>query len=285
MSMFFVGTDVVSIKYALTGLPPMVFVPFRYMLAGLLLLAFLRLLGKNAGGLGGGNLLVLAGLGLVGFTINYVVYTVGLSLTTGSNTALIVATAPVWGLLLGVVLGLERGSWRGALGLGLAIAGVALVVSGGMGSEGASLGGDLLVCVSALSWGAYTVLSLPVLRRLDPREVAAWTMLLGGCAALPLAFTGFPGLSEPISSVEWGSVRVAAWTAVAYSTLLCSTFAVAAYQANVARIGANRVLAYLYLQTLVGLLASVLLLGEGLGAAKVTGAVIILLGVYLARRA
>ena len=151
LSMFFVGTDVVSIKYALTGLPPLVFVPIRYMLAGLLLLAFLRLLGKNAGGLGGGDLLALAGLGLVGFAVNYVVYTVGLSLTTGSNTALIVATAPVWGLLLGVVLGLERGSWKGALGIGLAIAGVALVVGGGMGSEGASLGGDLLVCVSALS--------------------------------------------------------------------------------------------------------------------------------------
>ena len=55
--------------------------------------------------------------------------------------------------------------------------------------------------MSALSWGAYTVLSLPVLRRLDPLVVGAWTMLLGGLAALPLAFTDFPGLSEPISSV------------------------------------------------------------------------------------
>jgi len=129
------------------------------------------------------------------------------------------------------------------------------------------------------------VLSLPVLRRLDPLVVGAWTMLLGGLAALPLAFTGFPGLSEPISSVEWGSVEKVAWAAAAYSTVLCSSFAIAAYQANVARRGANRVLVYLYLQTLVGLLASVVLLGEGLGAAKVAGAGIILLGVYLARRA
>ena len=67
--------------------------------------------------------------------------------------------------------------------------------------------------------------------------------------------------------------------------MLCSTFAIAAYQANIARMGANKVLVYLYLQTLVGLLASVVLLGEGLGAAKVAGAAIILLGVYLARRA
>jgi drug/metabolite transporter (DMT)-like permease len=286
LAVFFVGMDVVSVKYALEGLPPLVFMPGRYVLAGLLLLAFLRLLRRNAGGgLGRGDVLVLAGLGSVGITINYVGYTVGLSLTSGSNAALIIATAPVWGLLLGIVLGLERGSWAGALGLGLAIAGVALVVGGGLGSGEASLGGDLLVCVSAFSWGAYTVLSLPVLRRLDPLVVGAWTMLLGGLAALPLTFTGFPGLSEPISSVEWGSVGAAAWASAAFSTLLCSSFAIAAYQAAVARRGANRVLAYLYLQTLVGLLASVVLLGEGLGAAKVAGAAAILLGVYLARRA
>jgi len=110
-------------------------------------------------------------------------------------------------------------------------------------------------------------------------------MLLGGLAALPLAFTGFPGLSEPISSLGWSSVGAAAWASAAYSTVLCSSFAIAAYQANVARRGANKVLVYLYLQTLVGLLASVVLLGEGLGAAKVAGAAVILLGVYLARRA
>jgi drug/metabolite transporter (DMT)-like permease len=278
--------DVVSVKYALEGLPPLVFMPFRYVLAGLLLLAFLRLLGWNAGGgLGRGDLLALAGLGVVGIAINYVGYTVGLSLTSGSNAALIIATAPVWGLVLGIVLGLERGTWMGALGLGFAIAGVALVVGGSLESEEASVGGDLLVCVSALSWGAYTVLSLPVLRRVDPLAVGAWTMLLGGLAALPLAFTGFPGLSASISSVQWGSVGTPAWAAAAYSTVLCSSFAIAAYQANVARRGANKVLVDLYLQTLVGLLASVAVLGEGLRAAKVAGAAVILLGVYLARRA
>ena len=220
----------------------------------------------------------------MGVALNHVGYTVGLSLTSGSNASLVFATAPVWGLLLGVLLRLERGSWTGALGLALAIAGVAVVVGGGLGSPEASVGGDLLVCLSAFSWGAYTVLSLPVLRRLAPLVVAGWTMLLG-VAALPLAFTGFPGLSEPLSSVQWGSVGAASWTATAYSTVLCSSFAIAAWQVNVSRLGANRVLVYLYLVTLVGLMASVAVLGEGLGAGKVAGAAAILLGVYLARRA
>jgi drug/metabolite transporter (DMT)-like permease len=286
LAAFFVGTDFVSVKYALRGLPPLALVPLRYMVAGLLVLVLLRLIGNTGGiGLTLRDLPVMVGLGLVGVTLNQVGYTVGLSLTSGSNGALIFATAPVWGLLLGIVLRLERGSWRGAFGLGLAVGGVALVVGDGLGSPEASAGGDLLVCVSAFSWGAYTILSLPVLGRLDPLVVAGWTMLLGGVAALPLAFTGFPGLSEPVTSVDWPSVGMGSWVAAVYSTVLASGFAIAAWQANVSRLGANRVLVYMYLVTIFGLAFSILLLGEGLSTEKLAGAAVIVLGVYLARRA
>ena len=221
LAAFFVGTDFVSVKYALQGLPPLVLVPLRYVVAGLVILGLLHLFGNRDGiGLTPKDLAVMAGLGLVGVTLNQVGYTVGLSLTSGSHGALIFATAPVWGLVLGIVLGFERGSWRGAVGLGFAVAGVALVVGDGLGSPEASVGGDLLVCLSALSWGAYTILSLPVLARVDPLLIAGWTMLLGGLAALPLALTGFPGLSEPLSSVQWDAVSMESWSAVLYSTVL-----------------------------------------------------------------
>ena len=49
LAAFFIGTDVVSIKYALEGFPPLVLMPIRYTLAGLLLLASLRLLGRGIG--------------------------------------------------------------------------------------------------------------------------------------------------------------------------------------------------------------------------------------------
>ena len=280
----FVGLDFVSVKYALEGFPPLALVPVRYVLAGMMLLALLRFSGRKAG-IGWRDLPAMFGLGLVGVALNQVGYTAGLDLTSGSNGALIFATAPIWGLLLGVVLGLERASWRSVLGLGLAVAGVALVVGEGLGSPEASMAGDLLVCLSALSWGAYTVLSLPILRRRDPLLVAGWTMLLGGAAVVPLALSGLPGLSEPLGSVAWGAVGAASWAAVAYSTVFASGFAIAAWQANVSLMGANKVLVYMYVVTLVGLASSVVLLGEGLGPGKLAGAAVILLGVYLARRA
>ena len=150
LAAFFVGTDFVSVKYALQGLPPLVLVPLRYVVAGFAILILLRLFGNREGfALAPKNLAVMAGLGFVGVTLNQVGYTVGLSLTSGSHGALIFATAPIWGLILGIILGLERGTWRGAVGLGFAVAGVALVVGDGLGSPEASVGGDLLVCLSA----------------------------------------------------------------------------------------------------------------------------------------
>ncbi len=50
------------------------------------------------------------------------------------------------------------------------------------------------------------------------------------------------------------------------------------------RSGANRVLVYQYLVTLVGVASGVLILGEALTAGEVVGGVVIVLGVYLARR-
>ena len=279
----FVGMDFVSVKYALEGFPPLVLVPVRYVLAGLLLLALLRFSGRKVR-IGLRALPSMLGLGLVGVALNQVGYTAGLGLTSGSNGALIFATAPIWGLLLGVALRLERASWQNALGLGLAVTGVALVVGGGLGSPEASVAGDLLVCLSAFSWGAYAVLSLPILRRHDPLVVAGWTMLLGGATVVPLALTGLPGLSDPLGSVDWRAIGSDSWAAMVYSTVLASGFAVAAWQANVSRIGANKVLVYMYVVTLVGLSASVVFLGEGLGLDKLAGAAVILLGVYLARR-
>jgi drug/metabolite transporter (DMT)-like permease len=93
-----------------------------------------------------------------------------------------------------------------------------------------------------------------------------------------------PLASADLASMDWGAVGARAWAGAAYSTVLASAFAFVAWQRGVSRAGANRTLAYLYLFTLIGVVSSVLLLGETLGAAKVLGGCTILAGVYLSRR-
>src|SRR5829696_5928926 len=276
LAVLFLGTNPVAVKVAVAEFPPVPFVAMRFTLAGLLLLALVALLEPGDGRPGRRDILSLAGVGLVGVGANNVAFTIGVSMTTASETALIYAAVPIWGILLGLALGLERPTSWGIVGVCLAFVGVGVVVSGGL-TEHTSLIGDLLVVVATVCWGSYAVLSLPLLRRYSPLVVASYTMLFGGLGVLPFALPGF-------LAARWTEVSGEAWEAVAYSTFLVAAFGFWAWQRGVSRVGANRVLIYQYLITLVGVAAGVLLLGEDLTANKVVGGAVILLGVYLARR-
>ena len=276
LAVLFLGTNPVAVKFAVSEVPPLPFVAIRFLLAGLLLLP-VALLVRQGRRVGRRDLLAMAGVGLVGVGMNNVAFTLGVSKTTASDTALIYAAVPIWGMLLGLALGLERPTIWGILGVGLAFLGVGVIVYGGLGGAGTSLEGDLLVVVATVCWGSYAVLSLPLLRTYSPLVVAAYTMLFGGLAVLPLALPEFLG-------ADWKEVGVGAWGAVAYSTLFVAAFGFAAWQGGISRTGANRVLVYQYLITLVGVASGVVLLGESLTPNKLLGGVVILLGVYLARR-
>jgi drug/metabolite transporter (DMT)-like permease len=276
LAVFFLGTNPVAVKVAVAEFPPLPFVTMRFTLAGLLLLALVALLEPAEGRPTRRDLLPLAGVGLVGVGANNVAFTLGVSMTTASETALIYAAVPIWGILLGLALGLERPTPWGILGVCLAFLGVAVVVYGGL-TGSTSLLGNLLIVVATVCWGAYAVLSLPLLRRYSPLVVASYTMLFGGLGALPFALPGF-------LDAGWAESSGEAWEALAYSTLLVAAFGFWAWQRGVSQVGANRVLIYQYLITLVGVAAGVLLLGESLTANKVLGGAVILLGVYLARR-
>ena len=276
LAVLFLGTNPVAVKVAVSEIPPLPFVATRFTVAGLLLLVIVLTMGLER--TGGRELLSMAGVGLIGVGMNNIAFTLGVSMTTASDTALIYAAVPVWGILLGLALGLERPTRWGVVGVALAFLGVGIVVYGGLGGGGgASLEGDLLVVVATVCWGSYAVLSLPLLRRHPPLVVAAYTMLFGGIAAVPLAL-------PDIVNGGWGEPSSGAWEAVAYSTLLVAAFGFYAWQRGVSRAGANRVLVYQYLITLVGVISGIVLLGESLTANKILGGAIILGGVYLARR-
>lgn len=276
LTVFFFGTNFTAVKLVVQSVPPILFAATRFTLAGLLLLP-LALLSGPEGRLSRRDLLPMLGLGLVGVTLTQSVFTVGVGLTTAANTALVYSTAPVWGMLLGFALGWERPRASGVLGIGLCLGGVGAIVYGSLDFAGTSLLGDALILVAAVFWGSYTVLTLSLLRRYSALAVATYAMILGGLAAFPLA-----ALDQ--SSLDLAALDGLTWAAAAYSALCSSAFGFAAWGWGVSHVGANRVLIYQYLVTLTGVSTGILLLGEDFGVGQLVGAVVILAGVYLARR-
>src|ERR687898_716583 len=262
-------------KYAAASIPPLLLVALRFTVGGLLLLLVLRLLEpKSRSALR--DLPPIAFLGCFGVATAQTGFTFGVSLSSAGSTGLIFATAPVWGLLLGASLGLERPTWKGVLGVGLSIVGVALVVLDGLTSENASLLGDLLVLIAAFCVGAYAVLSMPLLERHTPLAVATYPVLFSAPFLVVLS-------SPYLTSLRWDSVGTGPWAAVAYSAVFATAFAFSAWQWGISRIGANSVLVYQYLITVVGVTSGIVFFGETLGINKIFGGGVVSHGSDLAR--
>jgi len=205
-----------------------------------------------------GALLAMLGIGLVGGTLFNAALIEGMRLTSASNSALIMATAPIWGMFLAAALGVETLKLRSLLGAGISLLGVGLILGRGVEGNASGLLGDVLVLVAAKSFGAYSVLSRREQANHSPLTVAAYTTLLGGLALLPIASTELAGW-------DVGATGLSAWAAVGYLTIFSTAFAYSVWQRGIARIGPNTVLVYLYLITLTGVLSSVVLLHEDFG--------------------
>jgi drug/metabolite transporter (DMT)-like permease len=272
----FWGGNYAATKFAAQSIPPVSVVAVRFVVGGLLMYAVLRVLEPQSK-LVRKDLLPMAGLGCLGVAVGQMTFTFGVSLTSAANTGFIFATAPVWGLLFGFVLGLERPTWTGISGVGLSILGVGVIFYEGLGVEGTSLIGDLLVLLAAMGFGAYTVLSMRVLGRYTPLAVATYPLLFGGPLVLLLSVPFFTRL-------EWEGVGMGAWAAVAFSAVFATAFAFSAWQTGVSRIGANRVLVYQYLISVTGVASGIVFFGEVLGVEKIVGGAVTLVGVYLARQ-
>ena len=272
----FWGSNYAATKYAAETVPPLVIVGLRFTLGGVLLLGVLRFLDPESR-LRREDILPMAALGCFGVATAQTSFTFGVSMTSASNTGLIFATAPVWGLLLGFALGLERPTGRGVLGVLLSILGIGVVFYEGLGAKGTSITGDLLVLLASLGVGVYTVFSMRMLERYSPLAVATYPTLFGAPVVLALS-------SPFLLNLDWGSVSVGVWAAIAYSAIFATAFAFSAWQRGIRRAGANRVLVYQYLITLTGIASGIIFFGETLGINKIAGGLVILVGVYLARR-
>ena len=272
----FWGTNFAATKFAALSIPPLLLVAFRFCAGGLLMYGVLQLLEPKSR-LERKDLFPMAALGCLGVGTAQTGFTFGLSMTSAASTGLIFSTAPVWGMLLGSVLGHERPTGRGVVGVALSIVGVGVVFYEGLGAESTDLIGNLWVLLAAVSVGVYTVLSMPLLQRHTPLAVATYPILFGGPFVLLLS-------SPQLLSLRWEDVGVAVWAALGYSAVFATAFAFVGWQTGISRIGANRTLIYKYLITAVGVASGIIFFGETLGVEKVVGGAIILLGVYLARR-
>ncbi len=264
-------------KASLAVLGPFSFTLLRYIVAAITLFGLLRWRSGAIRWPGPVGWRLLA-LGVVGFGLYQVCWTVGLTQITAGDSALIIAAAPVFTALLAAGFGLDRLTAPKLAGAVIAFAGVAIVVAEGSSiSLGASLGGDLLTLAASLLWAAYTVGGARMLREVDAVSATAWSALGGILFLVPFGVAEI--LLSPPPDVTLGVV-----VGVVYSGSMAAAISIVLVMHGVAVIGPTRASSTQLLVPFGAVVLGAVFLAEPILLGQIAGGIIIVAGLLLTRR-
>jgi drug/metabolite transporter (DMT)-like permease len=276
VSLFFGGTWVAA-PWATAEIHPLAVAFLRFAVAAVLLWLYCRVRGIDVR-MTRGDLPVVLGVALTSVAGYNILFLYGVTLAPASHGAVIVpGLIPGATMLLArVVLG-ERIETRRALGVGIAVAGLVLVVGPELEGGATTALGDLLFAVSAFLWAIYTLIGRAAMRRFHAAAITFLGTAVGAAILLPLALLAPGGFGDPVaaSARAIGGVLYLA----TFGTVLSFVF----FYEGVRQLGAARAAAYAVLVPLFGVTLAVLLLGEPLTPTALAGAAIVLGGLWLAQ--
>lgn len=270
----FWGGNFAATKLTLLFIHPLAFTAIRFAIGSLLLWLLIgRLEPKRT--LPPGIIWPIILLGLVGNTLYQLCFITGLSRTSATNTALILAAMPPVVTVTAGLLGMETITNRQRAALALATLGVLTVVaSRGLNLAHGDWRGDVLILAAVGCWTAYTLGLRRMVGQMSPLRLTGWTMITGTPG---LILAGLPSFV----AIRWDSVPWQAWAGLTYSTLLSLVAAYILWSRAVQRLGASRAALYTCATPLIATLVAMALLGEQPGPAHLIGGILIVGGVLL----
>jgi len=275
------GSTYLAIAWAVEGIPPLLMIGARCLLAGTVLYAW----GAVRSGLrpGPADWGDAVRAGILMFVSGQAVLAWAETRVPSGAASLLIATEPLFITLLAWRQSSLRGVVDGApgparsLALLVGLVGVAVLVLPGVGGAGLDLLGAAAAVVASFSW------SLGVVRgsgrpEIPAGQTAGMQLLAAGVVLLPLSIA-----AGDLAALPPGGPSPRALAAFAYLVVLGSVVTFGAYVWLLGRVGASRLSTHAYVNPLVAVVLGSALNGEPLtpglvgGAALILGSVVVLL--------
>ena len=270
------GTTYLAIRYAIETIPPLVAVGLRHTTAGLILLAIAWSRGFRPrrehwiAGTALGALFFLVGHGTLHWAEQYV---------SSGLAALLVASEPLWILVLGAAMGQQRINWKNGLGLLMGLAGVGILTAREFTTRSSLTIGVIAVLVGAASWAVGVCIS-PRLRL--PRDPIGRTAVPLVCGAVMLLLAA--KVSGEFSAVHWSAVSLRSWLGLAYLITFGSVIAFTAYTWLLQHCSPTLVATHTFVNPLVAVIVGWLWASETISLRIVVATAVILSAIVLIQR-
>jgi len=272
------ATSYAVTRLTLDAIPPSLLAFVRLVIGAAILVPLARWVEPAAPRPSRGDTWRIVWMGVFGFAAAFAFGHWGIARSTATNAALLIIVEPVSIMLLGpAVLG-ERLTAREKTGAGLALLGTVLVVVNGIPGLTHALiphwRGDVLLVISGLAYGSYSLIGRDVLRRRDPLDVTARSIVWGGLAMAPVAALEWAGGARPVWTA--GSAAGALYLGVVITAL-----GYLLWNWGLARADASRAAVFITVQPIVGALLGVVFLHEPLTAFTLGGGALVVAGLWL----
>lgn len=162
----------------------------RFLLAGLMTLAFARLSRKAPLDLKTGDLPAICGQGLLQTTVQYVFYYIGLAHCTSTKSAVINASYTFFAIIFAhFLLEGERMNRRKTLGCLLGFCGIVIMNMKGPGlGGGVTLTGEGFILIGSMAYGLGSVTLKVLTRRMDATVLTGGQLVFGSLVMLLIGF-------------------------------------------------------------------------------------------------
>ena len=269
------GLIPVAMRYLITELSPQAAMVLRLYPAGLLAIIVALSIGVKP--IAWKDWLRIAIAALAGNLGYQILAAFGMQSVPASWTGLLFGLEPVFIALFAVLFAGDRltpwligGIFVSMLGTAALMLGSTLTPSGDV-----SLFGLVLVTLSTMGWGIYTVVIRPASKKYGALQVACLAMAI---SALPMPL--FVSASFPATLASMGSLE---WAAVGFVVVFGTFLATSAWNYALGQMESSIAGVFLYVQPVVAAIGGILLLGEQLTWPLLAGGALIILGVAIAQ--
>ena len=270
------GSNYGIIKSAFQDFSPVLFGAIRFTLCGLLVLLVTYKWEKGIS-IQKKDLAKVAWVGILGIGVYQTLWSVGLNLTSASNSALILSTTPLWGALYVHLIEKESIGKRQYLYMLVSLLGVMLVIlkpTARLHFSLDTLTGDLLTLVAAFFAAVFlSAWSKPLLKIYSPLRLMGYCMIIGSL----ILWLVVPFFATPVALSQVGAKS---WWALGYAIFLSGIIGHVSYYGGIERMGVTRSMVYLYFIPLWAILFSYLWTGEKIFPQQILGGILILLSTH-----
>lgn len=270
------GSSFLFIGVALKELPPLTLAALRCAIGALVLLASARLMGHAIPRDPRAWLAFLA-MGLTNSAVPFMLISMGQTRIESSLAAILIATVPIFTLLLAHFFTEDRSTPRKIAGTLLGFGGIVLLIGpAALAGLSAGLAGQLMIVAAALCFATTQVL-IKRHRGGTPVANAAASLVCSTLWSLPIALA----VEQPWD-IAPGAIGIGALAALG---VLSTGVSHLVFFLLIVRTGPNFVTLNNFISPPVGLLWGVLLLGENPSWRAYAALAVILLGIWVATRA